>query len=265
MANKVERIVTEADIIDCPITHFGARYNPITHRQVIETIDEYLDKNNFRVTDKKYLAASAGQQVIGKVFINYPDAEMGFSMFWKNSLDGHMSFGICAGANTFICSNGSVYGDIMAFKRRHVGKTNNDIISQIEMACSQMEESMAIQIRRKDQMKERDITKRTTAEICGRLFLEEGIITSTQLGIIKGQIENPSYNYKAPGTAWELYSHATHAIKEAAPMQWHKAHKNLGDFFVNEFGLMEPSQSISYFPALQEFVEDDLALTLSRN
>jgi hypothetical protein len=43
--------------------------------------------------------------------------------------------------------------------------------------------------------------------------LEENIITSQQLGIIKGQIENPSYDYKSPDSAWELYSHATHAIK----------------------------------------------------
>jgi hypothetical protein len=53
-------------------------------------------------------------------------------------------------------------------------------------------------------------------------------------------------------------------LKLATPMQWHKAHKNLGDFFVNQFGLLEPAQPVSYYAATHEFVEDDMALTFNR-
>jgi hypothetical protein len=135
---------------------------------VIETIDEYLYKNNFSVKEKKYLAASEGQRIIGKVFLDYPDAEMGFSIFYKNSLDGSMSFGIAAGAHTFICSNGSVYGDILSYKRRHIGKSNSDIIEQIQVACNSMEETMALH-----KKKRTNETKRNHCQATGQNFVED--------------------------------------------------------------------------------------------
>jgi hypothetical protein len=239
MSNKITGIVTKEQLVPCQVTYTGNNYSAITHKQVIETIGEYLYKNNFRPKGEIYLAGSNGQRAIGRIGFDIgEDIECGYELSWKNSLDGSMSFGICSGMKTFICSNGSIYGDISAYKRKHSGNANEEILFQIEKAISLIDETVKIHTERKRLMKEKEITHRTVAELIGRLHIEENIISSTQLGIIKKELENPSYNYCCNGSVWEFYQHCTHAIKETAPLTWHKVHTNLGNWMVNEFGLL---------------------------
>ena len=155
-----------------------------------------------------------------------------------------MSFGICSGTHTFICSNGSVYGDVSAYKRKHSGNANQEILFQIENAANLLEQTMQTHIQRRDRMKELEVSKRTVAELVGRLHIEDEIISSTQLGIIKKEIENPSFDYCCDGSVWQFYNHCTHAIKETTPMVWHKTHRQLGDWFVNEFGLLVQKEEL---------------------
>ena len=244
MSNKITGKVTKNELIPCQVTYQGNDYSPITHRQVIETLGEYLYKNNFKIVNESYLAASNGQRAIGRLAINAGDNECGYEVSWKNSLDGSMSFGICSGTHTFICSNGSVYGDVSAYKRKHSGNANQEILFQIENAANLLEQTMQTHIQRRDRMKELEVSKRTVAELVGRLHIEDEIISSTQLGIIKKEIENPSFDYCCDGSVWQFYNHCTHAIKETTPMVWHKTHKQLGDWFVNEFGLLVQKEEL---------------------
>lgn len=239
MSNKITGIVTKEQLNPCQVTYQGNAYSPITHKQVIETIGEYLYNKGITVKSENYLAASQGQRAIGRLAIGYGDNECGYEISWKNSLDGSMSFGICSGMHTFICSNGSVYGDISAYKRKHSGNANQQILGEIEKAVNLIEQTVKLHIERRNRMKEMEISKRTIAELCGKMFIEEEIITSTQLGIIKKEIENPSFNYCCDGSVWQFYNHCTHATKETTPMSWHKTHQKLGDYFVNQFGLLE--------------------------
>lgn len=244
MSNKITGKVTKEELMPCQVTYIGNNYSAITHKQIIETLGEYLYKNNFTVKSENYLAASNGQRAIGRIALDYGDAECAYEISFKNSLDGSMSFGLASGMHTFICSNGSVYGDISAYRRKHSGNANEQITTEIQKAVELMEETIKIHTQRRDRMKEMEISKKTIAELCGRMFIEEQLITSTQLGIIKKEIENPSFNYCCEGSTWEFYQHCTHAIKETTPIVWHKTHKQLGDFFVNEFGLLVQKEEL---------------------
>ena len=244
MSNKITGTVTKEQLIPCQVSYEGNKYSPITHKEVIETIGEYLYKNDFKIKGENYLAASNGQRAIGRIALEYGDSECGYEISWKNSLDGSMSFGLASGTRTFICSNGSVYGDISSYKRKHSGNANQQILSEIQKTVELMESTMEIHINRRSKMKELEISKKTIAELCGRMFLEQEIITSTQLGIIKNELENPLFNYYCEGSVWEFYNHCTHAIKETTPLVWHKTHQKLGDFFVNEFGILVNSKEL---------------------
>ena len=87
-------------------------------------------------------------------------------------------------------------------------------------------------------MKNREVTKRTSAELIGRMIIEENIIESTQLNIIRGQMDNPAFDYGAPGSLWELYQHTTFAMKEVHPSLWMRNHINAHTFFVNAAGIL---------------------------
>lgn len=241
---KLKRNTTKENLIPCQITYQGNDYSPITHKQVIETIGEYLYKQNYTICKENYLSASNGQRAVGRLAINCGDNEFAYEISWKNSLDGSMSFGLASGTHTFICTNGSVYGDISAFRTKHRGNANQTILLEIEKAVNLMEETVKLHTWRRDRLKDHEISRKTIAELCGRLFIEDEIIKANQLGIIKKEIENPSFNYNCPNSAWEFYQHCTHAIKETTPLYWHKSHQKLGDFFNNEFVLGKPVEEV---------------------
>ena len=254
---KLTGRVSESDIKQVTeITYQGTKYSPILHKDIIESIDEYLYKNNIQVRGKEFLTASNGQRVIGKYNIAYPDQEMGYMINFRNSLDGSMSFAIVSGSVTWICSNGSIYGDVSSYKAKHMGQKNLEMSQQIQFACERIEETMQLQILRRNRMREIEVNKKQISQIAGELFINEQIITATQLGIIKKEIEFPSFDYKCEGSAYQFYQHCTFALKESSPISYQKAHRELGDYFVNRFGLLENKVDLQEVIATHEFIEE---------
>ena len=91
-------------------------------------------------------------------------------------------------------------------------------------------------IKDREQLKKIELSPRQMAEMIGRMFIQEQIITSTQINIMKRELEKPTYDYGVPvENAWSLYNFATHAFKEDSPRNWIKRHIDLHDFFHNEF------------------------------
>jgi hypothetical protein len=83
-------------------------------------------------------------------------------------------------------------------------------------------------------MKQIEITKRIKAELIGRMMIEEQFISSTQLNIISREMNNPTHDYGASNSLWELYNYTTFSMKEIHPSMWMdnhiKAHKFFNDY-----------------------------------
>lgn len=92
-------------------------------------------------------------------------------------------------------------------------------------------------VEQKEAMKQIDLSPRERAEILGVLFIDKELITSTQLNIIKSEIANPTYDYGAPDSVWELYNYVTFALKDITPQYWLSAQVNIHKYFVAEFNL----------------------------
>jgi hypothetical protein len=72
--------------------------------------------------------------------------------------------------------------------------------------------------------------------LMGVLYLE-GIITSTQVSIVKKEIIEPTHEAFKELTLWSFYNHVTFALKESHPTNYFKQHKQFNDFVINEFNL----------------------------
>ena len=166
-----------------------------------------------------------------------------------------MKFAI--GTHIFICSNGVVSGDYGAFRKKHQGEIQTFTPNAITEYIKQAGDAFARIQADREVMKTREVTKRTAAELIGRMIIEENIIESTQLNIIRGQIENPSFDYGAPGSLWELYQHTTFAMKEVHPSLWMRNHINAHTFFVNEAGIMVAPTQIE-MPAIMQLEQLEL-------
>lgn len=258
---KLKRVVSEQDLRHVPITYQGNSYSPVMHREAIDTIKEYLYKHNFNITTENYLAASNGQRVIARYGIQY-DNEFNYMIGFANSHDGSIAFKYVAGAEIRVCSNGAIWGSEDTYKRKHVGTAQIDIISTLESKIHLLEETMRINEQHSKRMKEIEIGKETIAKLVGEAFLYEEMLRANQMAVLKKEIHNPSFNYNADNSLWELYNHFTFAARESTPTEWVQRHTDISNYFVNAAGILESKRGLlgSIVPETADLLTEALVI-----
>ena len=240
MANSKDTYsVTKDILLKAEVPQQTRTYKPISHQQLMDLTLESIHSAGFELEMETYSAAMEGSIANGRYTIrNVADSEMQLQIGWQNSYNKSLSLKFAIGTRILVCSNGCVSGDYGAFKKKHQGEvqtfTPNAITEYIKQAGDAFQK---MQLER-EMMKEREITKRTAAELIGRMIVEEEIIESSQLNIIRSQMHKPSFDYGAPGSMWELYQHTTYSMKETHPSLWMNRHINAHSFFVNAAGII---------------------------
>ena len=220
-------------------------YKPVTHAQLMDLTLESIYQSGFTLDKELYSASPDGQVANGNFTIsNVADKEMQLQIGWQNSYNKTLSLKFAIGAHIFICQNGAVHGDMGSFKKKHMGEvqefTPNAIMEYIKQAGDTF---MKMQTER-EAMKQIELSKRAQAELVGRLMLEESLISSMQVNQIAKELTDPTYDYGAPGSLWELYQFTTQTMRETHPRFWINDHMKTHNFFVNEAGLFVPTVEV---------------------
>jgi hypothetical protein len=237
--------VNKQALIGAEIPTETRTYKPITHQQLMDLTLESVHQAGFELASEDYSGAMNGMVANGRYAIrNVADSEMQLQIGWQNSYNKSLSLKFAIGTRIMVCSNGCVSGDFGAFKKKHQGTVQEFTPSAITEYIKRAGDVFQQIQKDRDQMKQLEMTKRTSAELIGRMFLEDEIIQSTQLNVIKREMANPSFDYGAPGSMWELYNHTTLALKEVHPSLWMQSHMKAHSFFVNEGGLLVPNAEI---------------------
>jgi Domain of unknown function (DUF932) len=213
-------------------------YKPIEHKQLIDITLESLDVCGFKLTRELYSVGKGGQQANGKYHLEYGnDPDMGLMIAWQNSYDKVLSLKFAVGTHVFICENGMVVGDMGTLNMKHVGEIQQITPMALREAVCRAGEKFDHMILQKERMKEIEVSKRVQAELLGRLLIEDAIITSTQLNIIRDQMKKPTFDYQAPGSVYEFYNHITHAQKTCTPAHWMDKQMKSHAFITSEFSI----------------------------
>jgi hypothetical protein len=225
-------------LIDTPVPVQTNSYKPVSHGQLIDLTLESLDKCGFVLTRELYSSARDGQQANGKYHLAYGnDPDMGLMIAWQNSYDKKLSLKFAVGTHVFICENGMVVGDMGTLNMKHVGQIQQITPIGLREAVCRAGDKFDHMILQKERMKEIEVSKRVQAELLGRMLIEDAIITSTQLNIIRDEIKKPTFDYQAPGSVYEFYNHITHAQKTCTPAHWMDKQMKSHAFITNEFGI----------------------------
>ena len=223
---------TETDLYLAEIPLETRSYKPVSHKEIIEKTKENLDIYGYKLNSELYLANDKCTQVTGLYTIsNMEDEDMQLQIAWMNSYDKSVTLKYAVGTRVFVCSNGSVYGDRGAFKRKHTGAVKQITKENIQMFLEESSFIFNQMIKDKEEWKQIQVTKRTCAELLGRMYAEEDIIKETQVSIIKREMEVPSFEYNADNSLWEFYNHCTHSLKNIHPNSYIQNHANLYNFF----------------------------------
>jgi hypothetical protein len=220
-------------------------YKPITHQQLIDLTLESIHGAGFSLDKELYSSAREGQIANGNFSIrNVADSEMQLQIGWQNSYDKSLSLKFAIGARIFICQNGMVHGDMGSFRKKHQGTVQEFTPNAITDYIKQAGETFRQMQSERESMKQIELSRRTQAELIGRLMLEENLISSMQVNQMAKELTSPTYDYGAPGSMWELYQFTTQTMKETHPSFAMNDHMKAHSFFVNESGLftLKPDQ-----------------------
>jgi hypothetical protein len=234
--------------MNTPVPVQTRTYKPVSHSQLIDLTLNSISKAGFTLDKETYSSAVDGQVANGRFSIsNVADSEMQLQIGWQNSYNKQLTLKFAIGTRILVCSNGCVSGDFGAFKKKHVGEIQSFTPSAIVDYIAQAGEAFTLMQQQRESMKQIEITKRTKAELVGRMMLEEQFITSTQLNIISRELKAPTHDYNAKDSLWELYNYTTFAMKESHPGLWMdshiKAHKFFNDYTYNQSAPWEAQEA----------------------
>jgi hypothetical protein len=249
-------LVSEAQVRNVVLPQHGKTYSVIPHGHAIDETRKALFSAGFSLKSEQYRTTLDGQVAQGVYHLEYGnDPDMGLMFAWSNSYNKSMSFKCAIGGHVFVCMNGMVRGDMSSFIRKHTGSALYDATQHINDQISNAQVYFYELVQDKEALKKVLLTPREKGSILGRLFAEKGILTLTQVGIVKREMDKPSHNYNCdPNSAWAMYNHATYALKESHPNTYLTDHEVLHQFFINQYGKLYTAATDTDY----DYTEEDM-------
>jgi len=240
-------------LLAAPVPQQTRTYKPVSHLELMDLTLESIHQAGFTLDQERYTSARDGNVANGKFTIkNVADSEMQLQIGWQNSYDKSLSLKFAIGTRIFICENGCVSGDYGAFKHKHVGEIQTFTPQAITDYILDAGEAFTRMQSERESMKQIVLDRRAQAELIGRMIIDEQFIESTQLNIIKRELEKPTHNYGAENSLWELYQFTTFSMKEVHPSLWMNNHIDAHAFFLDAAGLVtkpihKPARQLELF------------------
>lgn len=233
MEKKLLYEATRDQLVRAIIPAQTRTYKPVTHESLMDLTMESIYQAGFKIKSESYTCAKDGNVATGRYMIDdVGDNEMKLAVNWQNSYDKSLPVVFSMGAIVLVCTNGMMATrNVYSFRKKHVGEIQTYTPSIIPEYIRGGGEMFAGLQNEREALKQIEISKRTTSEIIGRMFMEEDFIESTQLNIIKRELKNPTHDYKSPGSLWELYQFTTFAIGGIHPSRWMNDHLDAHRFF----------------------------------
>jgi len=223
--------MTKEELILVPLPLASRTYKPVAHKQLIDLTYEGLDKSGFTIKKEQCLGNSNGQIMTAYFDLDWTeDPEMGVRVAFQNSYNKKVTVKFAIGGSVFVCENGCIRGDAGAFKRKHTGDVQTFAPSKIQEYLKGVGDNFNKLVLDKERMKLIEMTKKTTAQLIGDLYLNEDLIQETQVAIIKKELEFPTHDYKASGSLWEVYNDVTFSLKGIHASKYIDTHTNLHSY-----------------------------------
>lgn len=192
-------------------------YQPISHSDLLDLIDERLSIDGYTIIRRPVQQNIKGTRIAATFIVSRDDHDdMTMMLAVTNSYDKSLAIKLASGASVFVCENGMIVGDVVAF-RKHTSNMLNDLTEMIDKVIINLHSVWERTISDVAQMKEVSMTDEKTAELYGRLYIIDKVMTSVELNKAVKELRKPTFSDFVPKNMWSSYSHVTWALKDAPP------------------------------------------------
>lgn len=219
-----------------PLPQHATTYTVIEHETVIVNALAQLKLRGFSVDSEHYRANNNGNVAVGVYHLKYKnDPELGMMFAWANSYDKTTRFK-CAVGGFIRASHGTMVGDDFSWSRKHTGTADQEMIAQVTGQILNGQTYYDNLLLVKETMKNTTVSKTIMAEFLGRAFIDKGLFSKEQMGIVRDEILKPSYQYGCKlDSLWQYYNHMMVALKRAHPRTWMEEHRDIHRLVCAEF------------------------------
>lgn len=230
-------ISSKQDILDCPLPAQTASYSVIPHKVFLEEIAAELRSKGYTIAEERYLTLSNCQVLTGMYRImSSIDSDMAPAISFVNSYNKTRKAEIRASALVLVCKNGMIGTvDNGAYTRKHTGDALEQFREHIKMVIAGLEDEFKRLILNREEMRKITLTNELRATLIGDMYINEGMINSAQLSILKSELKKSLY-FRGD-TLWDFYNNCTEALKDNHPSFFDKQHIKLHTYVCDKFNL----------------------------
>lgn len=240
MAKQNAMVNDRQYLIEAALPEFSDTYTVVSHEMIITTVEKLIKEKGFSILKETYKYNGGAQIASGIYYLNHDtDDELGMMFTWTNSYNKAVRFKCFVGAyiklnNNIIVSNSAK----SMFKRKHTGTADTEIELTIQEQLERSIDYYEELIQDKNTMKTMEVPNVKFAEICGRLFMIDNLISSEQVGIIAREFKKPSYTYDCGKSClWTFYNYILTAVIRCHPDKWVEQQRMVHIWMKNEFNI----------------------------
>lgn len=242
MPIKTRWELTRSNILAAQVPANTSSYTAIPHRVFLEEVSAELTNKGYLVVAEEYSSTKNYQVVTGSFTVRKASEtsdtlpEMYPSLYFVNSYNKSRRAILHGGAKVLVCKNGMIGTvGLSKFMRKHSGNALEELREQMAVVIDNLDYEYQKLQTSVSEMKQIQLDKEVRAKLVGDMIINEDMLTATQIGILKHEIQY-SEHFK-DGSLWSFYNNCTEAFKETHPMYYDRQHIKLHAYLSDKFSL----------------------------
>jgi len=232
-------ITTPEYLINTPLPDATETYTVISHETIINETKRLLSVKGFEIVRELYRCNEGAQVAQGIYHLKYgEDPDMSLMFAWNNSYDKSMKFKCSVGGYVHASLSSVIGGNMGAWVRKHTGTADEEAVKTLSEQINNAELYFKQLVHDKEIMKTIQVTPERRAEIVGRMYLINELVTGEQLVVIRSEFNKPSFAYNGvQNSVWAMYNTIIYALQKSHPKTWMDQQRVLHWMICKEFGI----------------------------
>lgn len=236
---RTTRKITRPELAVLPVPPATDTFQPISHKQLVDALDEALALRRFQIVRSEFAASADGMKLFGLLEINAVMEGVRFAIGLRNANDKSMRLGLVAGYKVQVCDNMMFQGDFNPLLAKHT--RGLDLIEAVSIGIDRIHRGFAPLERAIATKRLTELTDDEARVLIYQAFLEEKF----PISLIKDVHRNyfsPEWEDFRDRNLWSLENAFTESFKELNPLTQYQTTARLGRFIAP---LIESPSSIS--------------------
>jgi hypothetical protein len=223
---KTQQII-RSDLEFLPLPEATDTFQPISHKVLVDALEESLVLRNFRIVRSSFAASPDGMKLFGLLEINATTEGVRFAIGLRNSNDKSMRLGMVAGYRVQVCDNMMFQGEFKPLLAKHT--KGLDLIESVSIGVDRIHrgfEPLSKSIKTK---RLTEISDDEARVLIYQAFLEEQFPITLIKDVHRNYFEPPHEEF-GERTLWSLENAFTESFKEIVPIRQYELTAKLGKF-----------------------------------